>query len=95
MSREELKLYMERQHGLYQRVHGIKARQRFIDKVAEASGYARMRAIRLLNRKGGVYRQRGATHKLKAADVEFLRELWARWPITRTRGIFTSCCPAF
>ncbi len=77
MSREELKLYMERQHGLYQRVHGVKARQRFIDKVVEATGYDRKRAIRLLNRKGEVYRQRGATRKLKAADVDFLRELWA------------------
>ena len=67
MGREELELYMERQHGLYQRVHGVKARQRFIDKVVEATGYDRKRAIRLLNRKGEVFRQRGATRKLKAA----------------------------
>lgn len=77
MGREELELYMERQHGLYQRVHGVKARQRFIDKVVEATGYDRKRAIRLLNRKGEVFRQRGAARKLKAADVDFLRELWA------------------
>ena len=59
MGREELELYMESQHGLYQRVHGVKARQRFIDKVVEATGYDRKRAIRLLNRKGEVFRQRG------------------------------------
>ena len=94
MGREELELYMERQHGLYQRVHGVKARRRFIDKVVEATGYDRKRAIRLLNRKGEVFRQRGATRKLKAADVDFCVSC-GRWPITRTHGISTSCCPAF
>lgn len=77
MSKQELKLYMERQRLLYKSVKSFRRRSLFIDKVVEATGYDRKRAIRLLNRKTETYAPRGAHRKLRDEDVELIRKIWA------------------